>query len=69
MPKNLFQCDICGRIHTTKGQATDCEKYHVKVGNIVESVFVYEGDRGKYPEKILVEMSDKRKLWFFREGL
>lgn len=55
MPKIKYQCEICGRMHSEKKFAEDCEKSHLKYDRM-EAEFDMTDGKGKYPKSL--------KLWF-----
>jgi hypothetical protein len=55
MARVMYQCEMCGRMHTEKKFAEDCEKKHQKFTKM-EAEFDQTDGNGKYPKSI--------KLWF-----
>lgn len=66
MPKPLYQCDICHKIHATVEQAQQCEDSHHKVVEVVK-VFYNQYDKPKYPEYIRVKLDNGKLVDFWRK--
>ena len=58
MPKPMFQCEICGNIHTTKAFAEKCESSHLTPEKH-EYVYDRADGKGQYPTTV--------KLWFGKQ--
>ena len=65
MPKPLFQCMLCNRIHSTMEQAATCEKSHIGVQEI-QSLSFNPSDKPKYPQSIKCKMLDGKVIEFWR---
>lgn len=55
----IYVCEICGREHTDRQTALDCEKAHVVPDKIIT---YYHTCFGSYPHEIRVQMKDGRVI-------
>lgn len=67
MPKSLYQCDICHKIHTTIEQAQQCEESHHKVVEIVKITY-NQYDKPAYPEYISVKLDNGKTMVLCRKS-
>lgn len=65
MAKQVYQCECCGMLHTTKANAEKCEANHIIVKEVKEHVYDFT-DKSKYPMTIKCEMSNGKVVSYYR---
>lgn len=67
MAKQVYQCEYCGMLHTTKSNAEKCEASHIIVKKVKEHVYNLS-DKPKYPVQIKCEMSNGEVVVYYRKA-
>ena len=65
MAKQVYQCEYCGMLHTTKANAEKCEASHIIVKKVKKHVYDFS-DKSKYPMTIKCEMSNGKVVFYHR---
>lgn len=59
--KNVtYSCDICGKIFGSLHKAKECELMHFTPNEIKKIIYSKDDRKCQYPEKIIIEMKNKK---------